>query len=182
MKNPLHSVLAMMVFLSCHFLSAQVLNEADLLLQPTELLNMSTSGGGSEAYIQQIGSNNELGLFQQQEGLEGNLARVLQSGNWNVAIITQTETGNKLALIQKGTNNYYELVNNGFGNELVSIQDGVDNRIVQQLVNSNQISSELVQVGNTNEIIQILENVQGQSFTIRQIGDGLKVTIHQIGQ
>lgn len=163
-------------------LSAQLLNEADLLLQPTELLNFNPTRGGSEAYIKQVGSDNELELLQDQAGLEGNLARVLQAGEWNLAIISQTESGNKLALIQKGTNNYYELVNNGLENELVNLQNGENNRIVQQLVNSSQISSELVQIGNSNEIIQILENVQGQNFTIRQMGDGLKVTVHQIGQ
>jgi hypothetical protein len=163
-------------------LSAQLLNESDLLLQPTELLNLNTSRGGSEAYIKQVGDNNDLRLMQQQEGLEGNLARVLQSGEWNVAIVSQTEQGNKLALVQRGTNNYYELVNNGFENELVNIQDGQNNRIVQQLVNSNQISSELVQIGNNNEIIQILENINAQGFTVRQVGDGLKVTITRIGQ
>ncbi|MBK9015663.1 MAG: hypothetical protein IPM82_17240 [Saprospiraceae bacterium] len=176
------SAIVGIVLLSGSHLSAQVLNEADLLLLPTELLNLSTTGAGSDAYIQQIGSNNDLQLFQQQAGLEGNLARVLQSGDWNVAIIQQTESGNKLALIQKGTKNYYELVGSGTGNELVNIQDGFDNRIIQQFINSNQISSELVQVGNSNEIIQILENVQGQNFTIRQTGDGMKVIIRQTGQ
>lgn len=162
--------------------SAQVLNESDLLLQPTELLNASTHGAGHEAYIQQVGNGNELELFQQQDGLEGNLARVLQSGNWNVAIITQTDQGNKLALIQKGSNNYYELFGTGAENELVNLQNGIDNRIVQQFLNSNQINSELVQVGNSNEITQILENIQGQNFTVRQIGDGMKVIIKQTGQ
>lgn len=162
--------------------SAQVLNESDLLLQPTDLLNTSTQGAGNGAYIQQLGNENELQLFQQQEGLEGNLARVLQSGQWNIAIITQTDQGNKLALIQKGSNNYYELTGTGAENELVNIQNGSDNRIVQQFLNSSQISSELVQVGNSNEIVQILENIQGQNFTVRQIGDGMKVIIKQTGQ
>ena len=46
----------------------------------------------------------------------------------------------------------------------------------------NQISSEFKQIGNSNEIIQILENVQGQSFTVQQIGDGMKVIITKTGQ
>ncbi|MCU0348513.1 MAG: hypothetical protein MUC59_16360 [Saprospiraceae bacterium] len=79
-------------------LSAQLLNEADLLLQPTELLNFNPTRGGSEAYIKQVGSDNELELLQDQAGLEGNLARVLQAGEWNLAIISQTESGNKLAM------------------------------------------------------------------------------------
>jgi hypothetical protein len=186
MQNPsktrLVGFMAFVLLLASLPLSAQVLNETDLLLQPTELLNLNTSRGGSEAYIKQVGNNNDLRLMQQQEGLEGNLARVLQAGDWNVAIISQTEQGNKLALIQRGTNNYYELVNNGFENELVNIQDGQNNRIVQQLVNANQISGEMVQIGNNNEIIQILENINAHGFTVRQVGDGLKVTITRIGQ
>lgn len=167
---------------ACNLLSAQVLNEADLLIQPTELLNMNTGGLGSEAYIKQVGQSNELTLMQNQDGLEGNLARVLQSGDWNVALITQTEAGNKLALIQHGTANFYKLLNEGFENELVSIQDGANNRIVQELLNSNNNSSAFIQVGNSNEIIQILENINDQNFTVRQIGDGLKVLIRQTGQ
>lgn len=166
----------------CNLLSAQMLNEADLLIQPTELLNQQAIGIGGEAYIKQIGQNNELTLTQHQDGLEGNLARVLQAGDWNIALISQTETGNKLALIQSGTSNYYELSNNGIENELVNFQEGSNNRIVQTLVNSSQINAEFVQFGSSNEIIQLLENVQGQGFTIRQVGDGLKVFIKQTGQ
>ncbi len=158
------------------------IDEADLLIQPTELLNLGTTKAGSETYLQQAGDNNYLRVLQQQEGLEGNLARVLQSGNLNVAEILQSESGNKLALIQRGNSNFYELVNYGSDNELVNIQDGSNNRISEQLINSNQIRSELVQIGNNNEIIQVLENVNGQGFSIRQVGDGLKVTVHRVGQ
>ncbi len=162
--------------------SAQMLNESDLLIQPTELLNLGTSKAGSEAYLQQTGDNNHLRVMQQQENLEGNLARVLQVGNLNVAEILQTEGGNKLALIQRGNSNFYELVAYGSDNELVNIQDGSNNRISQQLINSNQIRSELVQIGNNNEIIQVLENINSQGFTIRQEGNDLKVTVHRVGQ
>jgi hypothetical protein len=159
-----------------------MLSESDLLAQPSELLNLGTTRAGNEAYIQQSGNNNQLRLMQQQESLEGNLSRVLQSGNSNLAEILQTEGGNKLALIQRGNNNYYELANFGTDNELVNFQDGSDNKINQQLINSSQIRSELVQIGNNNEIIQVLENIHSEGFIVRQVGDGMKVTINRVGQ
>ncbi|MBK8563885.1 MAG: hypothetical protein IPN76_11220 [Saprospiraceae bacterium] len=165
-----------------HPSSAQLLNESNLLDQPSELLNLGTTRAGSEAYIQQSGNSNQLRVMQQQENLEGNLARVLQTGNLNIAEILQTEGGNKLALIQRGNSNYYELVSYGADNELVNFQDGSNNKISQQLINSNQIRSELVQIGSNNEIIQVLENINSEGFIIRQLGDGLKVTVNRVGQ
>ncbi|MEZ4961723.1 MAG: hypothetical protein R2830_17975 [Saprospiraceae bacterium] len=159
---------------------AQSLQEADLLLQPGELLNSQNWGNGNDAYIDQVGGANEVELIQTQQGAPiGNLARVLQSGNWNVAVISQNENGNQLALIQRGDGNNYELINQGFGNQLVTIQDGADNHIVQHLIDSNQIQGELIQLGNGNEIISVLEGIQDSNYSIRQIGDGLKVIIRQ---
>ncbi len=160
---------------------AQLLSEQDLLLQPSELLNDSYSDNGNGAYIQQIGESNELELLQSQEGIEGNLARVLQSGDLNRALISQDGTGNQLALIQQGDLNSYELRNTGTGNRLVGIQQGDGNLILQQLIQSNQIYSEMVQIGNDNEIITIIEGLNNREFKIRQIGDGLKVIIRESG-
>ncbi len=174
-------LLAVLFIFGSWSLSAQLLNEQDLLLQPADLLNAPPTGNGNDAYIQQIGTENELNLLQNQDdaAATGNLARILQSGDWNVAVITQTEHGNQLALIQNGTLNNYELTNLGFGNNLVNIQDGEGNRIVQQLVNSNQLNIELMQIGNNNEITQFLEGFQGGNYSIRQIGDGLRVIVRQ---
>jgi hypothetical protein len=161
-------------------LNAQQLHEADLLLQPTELLNNAVWGNGNDAYIDQVGAGNEVELLQNQQGAPlGNLAKVLQSGDWNMAIITQTEGGNQLALIQRGDANYYELLNQGFGNQLVTIQDGANNQIIQKLIDSNQITGELMQIGNNNEIISVLEGIQDSNYSIRQIGEGLKIIVKQ---
>ena len=181
--NPRY-IVAIMAFLGLlsYSAKAQLLNERDLLLQPTELLNESYTGNAHGAYIQQIGEGNELELLQLQQGMEGNLARVLQSGDANKAIIAQSGSGNQLALIQQGDLNIYELSNlGGAGNRLVGIQQGNGNLIHQELIQSNQIYSEMVQIGNNNEIITIIEGLNNREFKIRQIGDGLKVTIRESG-
>lgn len=161
--------------------SAQMLSEGDLLLQPSELLEDEITGSGHSAYIQQVGSSNEVELWQQNLGgiAGGNLSKVLQSGNWNMAVISQNGEENQLALIQFGNENYVELLNSGFGNELAIIQNGEGNKVIQHLTESNLVRSALVQTGNNNEIITILEGMQGSNISIRQIGDGLKVFIKQ---
>lgn len=160
-------------------LQAQVLTEQDLLLQPNELLNAGYSSNGNDAAINQMGNDNQLDLLQEQAAAEGNLARVLQSGEANIAIVTQTGGGNQLALIQQGNSNLYELFVEGFDNQLVAVQDGQGNSIVQSFISSDHNYSEMIQIGNNNEIITVLEGIQGQEFIIRQVGDGLRATITQ---
>ena len=160
--------------------NAQLLSGQDVLLQPTELLNQSATGKGEEAYIKQVGNSNEVNLLQDKaEAGLGSLAKVLQSGDWNLAIITQTEQGNRIAIIQNGDLNKLDLTNLGSDNRIALIQNGSNNSIVHSLINSNQINSELVQIGNSNEIISVLEGVQGGNFSIKQIGDGLKIIVRQ---
>ena len=67
----------------------------------------------------------------------------------------------------------------GTGNNLLAIQNGNNNRIVQELIASDDIRSQLLQQGNNNEIVTVLEGIQGQTYSIRQIGDGQKIIIRQ---
>ncbi len=159
--------------------AAQVANEPDLILQPTELLNQSWNGQGNGAFIEQAGSGNELELLQDQQGAEGHLANAIQSGNWNVAVISQTQQGNRVVFLQSGDLNTLELIMGGSGNSVSAIQEGSGNRIFQQLMNSNQVQGELMQIGNDNEIISVLEGIQTTQYAIRQFGDGLKVIVRQ---
>lgn len=175
----LKSIFISLACLASTGLGAQVLTEQDLLLQPNELLNAEYSGNGNDATINQTGNRNEVDLLQMQEAAEGNLARVLQDGRRNFAIITQVGAANQLALIQNGNRNMYELYVEGTGNQMVAIQDGRRNSIIQSIENSSNIYSEMVQIGNDNEIITVIEGIQGQEFIIRQIGDGLKAEITQ---
>lgn len=169
------------LFLLVFSVEAQLLHEQDLLLQPTELLESNYSETGNGAYIQQIGEANELELLQTQNGNIGNLAKTLQSGDWNVAVITQNGQNNQLALFQQGDLNLYELINTGEGNRLVAIQQGSRNTISQELIQSNQIYSEMIQIGNDNEIQTVIEGVNNSEFKVRQIGNGLKVIIRESG-
>jgi len=157
----------------------QLLNQQSLLLQPNDLLDAEYSQNGNDASINQMGNQNELEFVQIQEAAEGNLARVMQSGQYNYAIISQTGGGNQLALLQNGEHNCYILNVEGTGNQLIAIQDGQRNVINQSIINSDNIRSEMIQIGNDNEINTILEGIQGQEFIIRQIGDGLRATITQ---
>lgn len=169
----------LLLFCLC-ILNGQSLQEQDILLQPSQLLMQDLGGLGNDAYITQVGSVNDVELFQENDNQgEINLARILQSGKWNVALITQTEHGNQISLIQHGKKNFYELVNLGTGNELLAIQDGNGNRIVQQLIESDYIRSQLIQLGNNNEIMTVLEGMKDNNLTIKQIGDGLSVIIRQ---
>ena len=161
-------------------LSAQLLGSQDLLLQPSELLLADPAASGNAAYINQVGSSNDVELYQDQHSAStGNMARIFQSGDWNIAVITQSGHGNQLALIQQGDLNILELLSEGYGNESTIVQSGNGNYMLQKLIDSNGIKSELVQIGNNNEITTILEGIQEKNYAIRQIGDGLKVIIRQ---
>lgn len=169
------------LFLLAFTVEAQLLHEQDLLLQPAELLDINLSETGNDAFIQQIGNSNELELIQVQNGNFGNLTRALQSGDWNIALITQDGQNNQLSLIQQGDLNLFELINTGEGNKLVTIQQGSGNTISQELIQSNQIYSEMIQIGNDNEIQTVIEAVNNSEFKVRQIGNGLKVIIRETG-
>ncbi|MEZ4953434.1 MAG: hypothetical protein R2825_07645 [Saprospiraceae bacterium] len=169
------------LFLLAFTVEAQLLHEQDLLLQPAELLDINLSETGNDAFIQQIGNSNELELIQVQNGNFGNLTRALQSGDWNIALITQDGQNNQLALIQQGDLNLFELINTGEGNKLVTIQQGSGNTVNQELIQSNQIYSEMIQIGNDNEIQTVIEAVNNSEFKVRQIGNGLKVIIRETG-
>lgn len=165
----------------CFSVGAQVLNEGDLLKNPPELLNSNQLSNGNDAFIQQLGNENHLDLLQIQQGAEGNLAKVLQSGQHNRAIISQMGQGNQLALIQQGDLNSYELRNAGSNNQVVAIQQGDGNIIHQEIIESHHIYSEMIQIGNQNEIITVLEGVNNTSFKIRQVGNGLTAIIRESG-
>ena len=168
-------------FLITVSLEAQVLLEQDLFVNPSELLIDKFTELGNSAYIQQLGNTNDIQVLQLQNGVHGNLTKILQSGDWNIALVSQEGQQNQLALIQQGNLNLFELVNDGSENKLVSIQHGGKNTILQELIKSNQISSELVQIGNENEIFSVIEGLNNKELKIRQMGDGMKVVIRQSG-
>lgn len=171
------------VFLGLLFFNtsfSQNLSEADVLLQPSELLNQTDNLNGNEAFIKQVGDDNEVDLVQSQVGIEQlNLTEVLQSGDYNVARIFQDGGENRIVLIQNGNANTYELVIEGSDNNSAVIQNGDSNSIIQKLTSTNEVNIEFLQQGNENEIIHIQEGVQAKDFKINQIGNNLQLIITQ---
>ena len=173
----------LLFFSSLNVVKAQQLNEADVILQPTELLQAPQAGGGNTAYINQEGTNNEVNLIQEQmEGaLLENIARVLQTGRRNLANIAQEGEGNQVVLLQDGNRNLYELVSDGTNIQVAVVQEGRRNEILQNITNSSDIQVHFEQRGNDNSIIQEIDGLSNREYMIRQIGDGMSVIIRQSG-
>jgi len=170
-------------YLLCFGVYGQQLLEDDLLLNTGELVNPDLNGGGNEAFITQIGDDNDVGVIQELKGnLASNLVRVLQAGDGNAAQINQAGFLNQTILIQDGNNNLYSLSLEGSGNTFVIKQIGNDNVINQQLTNTTQMYIELIQEGNGNEITHIQDGLTSHELIIRQVGDGLKMEIIQSNQ
>lgn len=170
------------LFFGCDAQQNQGLTEADLLLSPSELLDEELTGVGNSTILQQIGTENQVDITQKQRGdSKINLVKVLQSGDYNRIYIIQDGTGNQTAVIQRGSDNLYDLEVIGSGNNVAVIQDGDGNRIIQDLINTDEMNVEFVQIGSNNEIIQNLNGTNGLEFKIIQEGDGMQAIINQDG-
>ena len=152
------------------------LQESSLLLQ--EEIN---SQNGNQTIVQQEGRRNKSEIVQKLTDREkANIAQILQSGDFNLAIVRQEGQANKLALVQQGSNNYYELDLIGSNNNIGIVQQGNENRIVQRINQVDGLNIELIQIGNNNEIIQVLEgNVENKEIRVIQEGNGLSLRIEQ---
>ena len=111
------------------------------MLEPSALLRAELAGQGNASYLVQVGNDNEAEVIQTQTGRHGiNLAALLQSGEYNLAIIRQEGFENQLALIQNGSHNFYELtLQGGNHNHIAVLQQGSENTIIQQLVNTSRL-------------------------------------------
>ena len=151
------------------------------ILQPEELLQMEIDATSSNAaYIQQIGDRNSITLEQRLGADDGaNIAKAYQDGFRNRAILLQNGNANELGLLQAGEYNFARVTSDGNNNNLLIVQEGNNNKIVQRLINSDQINAELIQQGNNNEIIQVLQGISNQNYRVEQIGNNLKIEIRQ---
>ena len=173
-------ILVVACCLEVQFGYAQQLHAEDLLLEPSALLQEELSGQNNQSYVKQIGDDNEVEVIQSLQTRRGsNLARLLQTGKLNLAIVRQAGGENQLALIQNGSENFYELTLQGQNNNFAIIQNGNGNRIIQDLKNVNNLNVELIQNGNDNEIIQVLSNISDLNFKVIQEGNGLRLRIEQ---
>ncbi len=179
-KSTYTLLLVAFCFLSINSIEAQQLNQSNIDVQPSELLINDLQGSGGSAFIKQIGDENEVELIQEQRNDAAiNLTRVLQTGDFNVAVLQQSGFENQSILIQYGQDNFYQLVLEGNNNNTSILQLGDNNSIIQKLISSNNVNVELVQEGNNNEIIHILEGAQSRNYQIIQKGDNLKIEIRQ---
>jgi len=158
----------------------------DLLLEPSDLLQAEFDGqvgttNSNISLVKQLGDGNEAEVIQQLGGDRngGNLVRLLQSGDFNLAIVRQNGNRNQLALVQRGTENVYELTVNGYGNNINIVQEGRGNKIIQDLNDINDFDIELIQIGNNNEIVQVLEGYATRSIKIIQEGDDMQLRVEQ---
>ena len=136
----------------------------------------SLSGASNQAYVEQVGGANALGLMQTGGG---NVATVQQNGNGNQADLTQQGQGNSSALTQRGNNNRLtgQLVGNQ--SELNIHQDGSNNQVDSE-IHQNKQAYTINQYGSGNSLKQVESTIQANpGYTVEMRGSGINLTIEQ---
>lgn len=132
--------------------------------------------GSNQAYIDQVGTANALGLMQAGAG---NVATVGQTGTGNQADLTQQGQGNTSALTQKGDNNRLTGLAAGDHLELNIHQDGSNNQ-VDSAIRESKRSYTINQYGNGNVLKQVESTSQAApGYTVEMRGSGITLTIEQ---
>ena len=170
------------LFACCLSTTAQHQITEDDLLRPSRLLEGElTAGRTNQSVSFQKGKRNKLSIHQDQagSGQAVNLAQTHQQGRHNQIQLSQQGTGNQTAVIQQGNKNVVNSTVAGQDNRTLIVQQGNRNRVDQDIQNSSEITSELIQVGNDNHIIQELNARHSKKFKIIQHGNNLKATIRQ---
>jgi minor curlin subunit len=136
----------------------------------------SLASASNQAYVEQVGTANALGLVQAGSG---NVATVGQNGTGNQADLTQNGQGNASTLAQKGDNNRLTGLVAGNGNELNIRQNGNNNQVNSE-IRENKQAYTINQYGNGNVLKQVETNVQGTpGYTVEMRGTGINLTIEQ---
>jgi minor curlin subunit len=132
----------------------------------------------NNAQIQQMGSSNTSSIDQITIGtnVPGNIAELIQNGNFNNAVLTQTGIGNSHVINQTGIGNMFEASVIGNNNSGTIDQFGNDNIINQNLL-GNDMAFILSQQGNSNELIQVENIQQSMQYQVFQQGSGMKLII-----
>jgi len=157
-----------------------VFEEGNNILQPSELLQVDVAGNGNDATIQQIGENNQIDLTQVQKGDANiNLAKLIQSGNYNIMVIKQNGEGNIANVAQFGELNTVDIDLVGDYNNLNILQEGDANTVIQDFINSDNVNVQFIQIGNNNEIIQELNGINAQDFKVTQQGNDMSIIIRR---
>ncbi|GEM_PF-1470741 len=136
----------------------------------------SLSGASNQAYVEQVGAANALGLVQAGGS---NVATVQQYGNGNQADLTQQGQGNSSALTQRGDNNRLtgQLVGNQSG--LNIYQEGSNNQVDSE-IRQNKQAYTINQYGSGNSLKQVETTSQATpGYTVEMRGSGINLTIEQ---
>lgn len=135
-----------------------------------------TGAGTNQAYIEQAGAANALGLIQAGSG---NTMNALQQGNGNQADLTQQGQNNTSALTQRGDNNRLTGVVAADRTELNINQNGSNNQVSSE-IRESQRSYTINQYGNNNSLKQVESTVQATpGYTVEMRGSGINLTIEQ---
>jgi minor curlin subunit len=136
----------------------------------------SLSGVSNQAYVEQVGAANMLGLVQTGGG---NVATAQQYGNGNQANLTQQGQNNTSALMQRGDNNRLTGTVIADRSELNINQNGSNNQVSSE-IRESQRSYTINQYGNNNSLKQVESTIQATSgYTVEMRGSGINLTIEQ---
>ena len=136
----------------------------------------SLAGISNQAYVEQVGAANALGLVQTGGG---NVANVQQNGTGNQADLTQQGQSNSSALTQRGDNNRLtgQLVGNQSG--LNIYQEGSNNQVDSE-IRQNKQAYTINQFGTGNSLKQVETTTQATpGYTVEMRGTGINLTIEQ---
>lgn len=135
-----------------------------------------TGAGVNQAYVEQVGAANALGLIQAGNG---NTANSMQQGTGNQADLTQQGQNNTSALTQRGDNNRLTGLVVADRTELNINQDGNNNQVSSE-IRESQRSYTINQYGNNNSLKQVESTVQATpGYTVEMRGSGINLTIEQ---
>ena len=136
----------------------------------------SLGEGGNQAYVQQVGAANALGLVQVGSS---NVAAVTQSGRGNQADLTQNGQDNASTLKQKGDSNRLTGLVAGSQNELNILQNGNNNQVDSE-IRQNKQAYTITQYGSGNVLKQVETTTQSTpGYTVEMRGTGINLTIEQ---
>jgi len=129
------------------------------------------------AFIKQLGNNNTTYITQSSgNGINPNLASIIQDNNNNNASITQKGNGNINTITQIGSNNDASININGDNNTSNIIQIGNKNYSLQDINASNK-NYNIIQMGNNNSFQRYDNGQSPKAYIISQKGNGLKLII-----
>jgi len=153
--------------------------QSQQLVQKYELSKAMLSDASNQAFIQQIGDENQSNILQDARNYGGaNMVLVFQSGNYNVVNAAQKGYSNDLRIVQQGNANETAITAEGELLKMVTLQYGDGNKVAQQ-VNGTGVNYDVLQVGNNNTIEQKGDSFS-KGYSITQYGNNMNVTIERI--